>query len=102
MPTWDHIGSSLVRLLSLIPCNVQDWPCCCLLTFILRAAPFDLQNCFGFCWFVPALYSPLTQQAHSCLLNLQEYLVLDSAPNPQRLSACHPVTHSWAFLGGLF
>uniref|UniRef100_A0A8U7P963 Inosine-5'-monophosphate dehydrogenase n=2 Tax=Passeriformes TaxID=9126 RepID=A0A8U7P963_CORMO len=91
MPSWDHLGSSLVRLLPLsfvpfIPLEVQDLPRSCLLTFILCAAPFDLQNCFGFCWFVPALHPPLTQQAHSCLLKLQEYLVLDLAPNPQCLS----------------
>lgn len=43
MPSWDHLGSSLVRPLPLIPLEVQDWPCCCLLTSILP--PFDLQNC---------------------------------------------------------
>lgn len=93
MPSWDHLGSFLVRLLPLsfvpfIPLEVQDLPCSCLLTFILCAAPFDLENCFGFCWFVPALHPPLTQQAQSCLLKLQEYLVLHLAPNPQCLSAC--------------
>lgn len=93
MPSWDHLGSFLVRLLPLsfvpfIPLEVQDLPCSCLFTFILCAAPFDLENCFGFCWFVPALHPPLTQQAHSCLLKLQEYLVLDLAPNLQCLSVC--------------
>lgn len=100
MPSWDHLGSpgETAAFLPFIPLEVQDWPRCCLLTFILCAAPFDLQNCFGFCWFVPALHSPPTQQGHSCLLKLWEYL--DSAPNPQSVHVTMlPV--AGLFLGGL-
>lgn len=107
MPSWDHLGSFLVRLLPLsfvpfIPLEVQDLPCSCLLTFILCAAPFDLENCFGFCWFVPALHPPLTQQAHSCLLKLPGVPGVGLGSQPAvSLCVCHHVTHSWAFLGGL-
>lgn len=88
MPSWDHSGSTLS--LPFISLKVQGWSRSCILTFILHAAPFDLQN-----WLTAGLSQP-------CIHHWPNKPILvfwscgvpvdNSAPNPVSLcmSPCHP------------